>query len=609
MVKFIYFIKKIFARLSIRNKITISMIMISTLPIILIGSIASQKILSIIDSQSFVYSKNVLKQYISRIEKMVDEVSNVSVQIMLKPEIQYFTENAFDDVEYIIRTKAIEQYLHVAINNSAYISSIFLCMNKGTNTIITSNNLGEYEKDNYKKFMVYEKGINAGEIINWTGVHENEFKRDSDENNKFVLTLSRALYSDEVSKPYGALVINIPDKNIRDIYDSGMVGKNDSLYIIDPTGLVLFSPDRSNLLQTLDKTYIEKILKSKNKEENFMVNIKGAKKYVSYEYSEKTKWIYITELDINDLLKQSTDIRNISIMVVVISVVVSTLLSLLLAISLTNPIKELINSMRKAEKADFDSLVEIHTQDEIGILASTYNKMIQEIKTLLERVKTESKLKQQSELNTLQAQITPHFIYNFLNTIKSISCVYEDKKVYNLSTGLIELLQTSISKRIVFITVEEELNLVKSYLYLQQIRYEDKFKVVYEIDEEVLKYKTLKMLLQPIAENVLIHGIEIEKGNGIIIIRAYKKNAILYFEVEDNGRGIAKEQIQSILSNEHKSSKGKFSGIGVKNVKDRITLYFGENYTIQYKSKLGYGTRVIISLPTIADESESELYV
>ena len=223
--------------------------------------------------------------------------------------------------------------------------------------------------------------------------------------------------------------------------------------------------------------------------------------------------------------------------------------------------------------------------------------MIHEIQELLIRLEQENVKKRQAELNTLQAQITPHFLYNSLNSIKSLARMHNDDLIYKTATSLIGLLQLSISKNTVYITIQEEIQMIQHYMTLQNIRYQDKIKVLYEIDEQWLDCYTVKLVLQPLLENSILHGLDLTEKLCIIIVRVYKAGSDICLEVEDNGKGMDAQGIENLLSSKPPKLSSRFSGIGLINVEERIKMHYGEHYGIEFQSIQGVNFIATIRIP------------
>lgn len=588
---------------SIKSRLMFFCLMLSIIPISIIGTVSYNKASGVINEQSRTYTETVLRQIVDRVESLVQEVSKVSYIVALNPEIRNYKFQRTNNMDYIITIKTLESYFSSVISSSSYIGSIYACI--GDSTLVSNNSYGCYDEENFTKFKVYI-GDNLKSISPfWTGLHENEFMYDTGNGNKYVLSYTRPLLEQKSLNKYGSIVYNIPKSVMDKICSSTLESSNINLYIVDREGRTIYNRNSTLFPERVNNSYLQDILKNPEPQKSFLYNDNGSAVYVSYIHlNNSNNWVYVVEMPIDHLLQKSKDVRNITILIILISIVVVVFVSFLLATYITNPIIRLIGSMKRVEEGDFEGKLSIVSGDEIGKLTHSYNKMLHKIELLLDSVKNENALKRQAELKALQAQITPHFLYNTLNSIKYMAHMDGNIKIRDTSANLIELLQMSISNNKVFITIEEEIRLVENYLYLQSIRYEGRFRTVYEISEEVIKYKTLKLIIQPLVENSLLHGIDMKDGNGIIVVRAYKSHMGICFEVEDNGMGMSEEQLRKLAEHGSKAQKGSFSGIGVRNIDDRIKMHFGNDFGVSFKSKLGYGTTVTVTIPIITEESE-----
>lgn len=265
--------------------------------------------------------------------------------------------------------------------------------------------------------------------------------------------------------------------------------------------------------------------------------------------------------------------------------------------SIYNPINNLVKGMDRAISGCIDVKLEDDSNDEIGRLSKQFNGLISKINSLLDEIKYEQELKRESEIKMLQAQINPHFLFNTLNTLKWIAVMNEDTSVSNGLGALAKLLRNTIVDSNEFVTIREEIDNIKSYIVIQKLRYGDSFEVNYHIEEEFYNYKIIKFILQPIIENSILHGFDEHKDNQKIDIIISENNSILEILIKDNGKGFNQDK--------HKEKKsGKLSGVGYKNVCERIKLTYGREYTVELKSEIDKGTEVKITLPVNRDGGE-----
>ena len=236
---------------------------------------------------------------------------------------------------------------------------------------------------------------------------------------------------------------------------------------------------------------------------------------------------------------------------------------------------------------------------EVEHLGKSIKNMLGRIKVLMSDLVAEHNAKRKSEFDTLQSQINPHFLYNTLDIIVWMIENENSDKAVNIVTALAKFFRISLSKGKNIITVKDEVEHVRNYLMIQNMRFKNRFEYSIDVDEEVLSYSSLKLMLQPLVENAIYHGMEFMDGDGEIDVKVFKEDDSLYFTITDNGLGMSEDMVETLLSKDFVPSK-KGSGIGVKNVNERIKLYFGSEYGLKVESEPDEGTKITIHLPAVA---------
>lgn len=264
----------------------------------------------------------------------------------------------------------------------------------------------------------------------------------------------------------------------------------------------------------------------------------------------------------------------------------------------TYPVRMLVAKMDRVREIEVFPGIAVTRSDEIGKLASSYNAMMERIQHLVSEIKEAESRKQQFELKMLQSQIAPHFLYNTLACISSLAKQQKTDAVRETIRSLVGLLSFSFDKKSEFVTLEEELEGLRMYAQIQQVRYRDKFALRIEAEPEALPCAMLKLTLQPLVENAIFHGLAPLKAQGDITVRAKCRRGRLIVTVRDDGTGMDSEQLASIFAQRRQApSKHRFTGIGVMNVQERIRLHFGAEYGLRVFSRPGSGTLVRIELP------------
>lgn len=317
--------------------------------------------------------------------------------------------------------------------------------------------------------------------------------------------------------------------------------------------------------------------------------------YLYYEIREMND----THIEYQEFYKKM--IKIIFVSFVCVSVIV-TLLSFYISQSIAKPVKELSDVTKQVAKGDFTVRTGIANDTELGVLGESLNVMIDKINELLQQVTTEQIRLRKAELELLQSQINPHFLYNTLDTIIWLAEGGDQKMVVSMVSSLSDFFRTSLNQGRDFVCIKEEIKHVRSYLEIQQVRYQDILEYEINISEELEQYIIPKITIQPLVENALYHGIKNKRGVGKIIVegKLYDKNIYLY--VRDNGIGMSEDRLAKVnarINNIELNEKGIF---GLYNVNERIRLRFGEEYGINIESKYNEGTSVIIKLPCEVNE-------
>ncbi len=282
--------------------------------------------------------------------------------------------------------------------------------------------------------------------------------------------------------------------------------------------------------------------------------------------------------------------------------VTAVVLALWLSRIVCGPLRSMTDTVERVGEGDLSLRTEVVTADEIGTLGKEFNHMLDYIEDLIAKVIEEEQLKKDAELEALQYQITPHFMYNTLNSIKFAAFLKGEKELAGLIGDFVELLQASINKKGSFLSVADEIHILKNYIHLQDFRYQGSFQVEYNISEEAYSCYIPRLILQPLVENALLHGIDIKKQSGKIWISGSVEEGRLILVVTDNGRGMTEEQIRNLFNSREKKTNG-LSAVGVPNVKERLELYYGAEGGMKYDSSSD-GTTVTVFLPAIYDIPE-----
>lgn len=312
-------------------------------------------------------------------------------------------------------------------------------------------------------------------------------------------------------------------------------------------------------------------------------------------------------VDQQSFLQKEGGLRVLYIMITFIILLFSAGFLYFFAVKLNKPVEKLAETMKAVGNGDLSCRAKGYDHDEIGYLAGSFNHMADHMNTLIDTLANEKALKKEAELNALQYQIRPHFIYNTLNAIRFAALIQGAKNIGDKLADFIAILRASTSRNGGFTTLKEEIDVLKSYISLQEFRMLDTFEATFEIAEDTQSCIVPSLMLQPLVENSIIHGPSEQQSFCHIQIHSYIRDEKLYLEVCDDGKGINLKQIMNLNEETTRPSHGGMSGIGVHNVRDRLQLYYGDAARLTYYSDGATYTKACICLPVSFDIHEHEL--
>jgi two-component system sensor histidine kinase YesM len=376
----------------------------------------------------------------------------------------------------------------------------------------------------------------------------------------------------------------------------------DSLaYIIDNNGVIYSCSDKSKLGTKVDNAILE--LKTSNDVTKAEIN--NQTYFVISKKLNDLGMTFVVGFPQKQILaKLSDSVRSCLVITLFIALLIAA--SILLSLWVTKFFKNLLNNINKIKAGDYSGKMPVYKDAELNLLSETFNNMTDEIEYLINQVYEKQLLLKDTELKFLQSQMNPHFLLNTLVTIGYKARLSNDDTVYRMVASLTELLQASLyTNGTEKITIRQEIEFVKFYLYLQKIRFEDKIEYHINIsDDSVLEYYLPKLCLQPIVENAVVHGLENKIGKGTVDIYVREEADSVYFEVCDDGIGFEADNWAKAQGETAANRKNGHNRIGLYNTNQRLKIIYGNKYGITVESKKNLGSRVIIHIP--ADRGENK---
>ena len=449
----------------------------------------------------------------------------------------------------------------------------------------------------------FEDASDKMENLHFSDLHVQNIFENKSGRYYWVVSLSRGVELTNDGKMSGGILL--VDMNFSGIQQLFTEVNNDGkgyVYLIGRDGEIIYHPRQnlifSNIIQENNQTastYDEGVHNEEFQGEQRVVVVKT----VGY-----TGWKIVSVVSKESLFSDLNQTRMMALLNLVLAIFLMIFVNQYVAVRITDPLKKLEKSIQGIEMKQ-QPVVYIGGPPEIQHLGLTIRFMVEELQELTDKMVKEQEEKRKNELDALQSQINPHFLYNTLDSIMWMieSERYED--AVSMVQALGRLLRISLSRGKNVISVGDELQHARSYLAIQRYRYKNKFTSYFEVEPDIEQYKTIKLVIQPLIENAIYYGMEYMDGEGEIHIRAYTREQDLYLEVEDNGPGMPEEQVEHLLTGGEKARQ-KGSGIGLKNVNQRIQLYFGTQYGLEIESEPDEGTVVRIHIPKTTEEEAGE---
>ncbi|MCD1261161.1 sensor histidine kinase [Paenibacillus athensensis] len=540
--------------------------------------------------------EGIATQAVDHLDYIAQDALNITDYIFLTPEIQQLLNS--DSQTYVSSREVVDSINRLMVTRPYF---QFLTMYSAHFQTMQFNNKGLSSAipfEEYSERFHYDGILANPKIANWSIELPNRSNSIFHGDNMNKLLLTKVLKSYTNMKPEGVLILGIDERDIRASY-SPFLGQ---------TEIVVFQDDGTVLSDSGGRWIGHSITElpywvAGHKPGEAVESAVDADKWLyTHIESTVTGWHVLVVQPRAALVEQLNRIKWITSLIVILTLLLSVIVSWIVASVITKPMKHIVISMKKFQKGDFTQQVPVNSRDEIGQLASGYNIMVKRIHELIENV-FESEIRQkQSELKVLQSQINPHFLYNTLNTIAWSAEKNKDPLVAEMIYSLSGMFKISLSAGRDVIPLDQELKLAEHYLFLQKMRFPDKLTYEIEVTTDIRDFSVPKLLVQPLVENAVVHGIEPlsgDVGHIHVAVVVPEEGGVLHLEITDNGVGIAEEALEKLReklrSGEPASSTEQ--SYALLNIRNRLRLYYGEEAAMEIDSVGGSGTRIRLILP------------
>lgn len=538
---------------------------------------AIQVTLQIYESKLYVNSLKELDFFIQTVEGELNDVEKTSFSIAMDYDIQMKLAAAMDIVdldEYSFQMYQFKIRLQMESLNSNGIQNIIYTDKKKIQYSLGKKMI-EIPEDRYNKILEETSAAN-GAYVSISPTEEFQYVLSGRDIRK---------YTDASLEYLGTLLLVTDLNEIVASHKNQLEESEAGICIYSSDGMIYQKED--GIGSQLQKTKLDQLYQ--------IVNINHKKYFVCYLSSELTGWTYVNYFPYNQIYQTNTMIRYVMIFGYLLLFLLYFIIMKKLSGTVLKPIENLAQSMRIVESGEFEKakilLDDALRKDEIGLLNQEFNIMLDKIRLLIHENYEKQILLKDTQYKALQAQMNPHFLYNTLNSINIMIKVQRNEEASKMIVSLGELLRAALSQKTVS-TVQDEIDLVQSYIDIQKIRYKNRANFYLESEGNFKDYQLPKLILQPLVENAIYHGVDQSIRNCNVYVRVREENSMIYMEVEDDGPGMNKEEYKKMLDlKQHKNG----NGIGLQNIINRLQLFF-EEVDIEVKSEVGMGTKVSITI-------------
>ena len=580
--------KDLLLNVSLRTRMLLSNIVVALIPFLIFSIVSGFVFLDHAQKTAEEHSVQLIHQvsnsmdvYVETIEKMVNYI-----QLELQ-DTPFFTMESEGASGWESETDYIRSVLENVANSHREVAGIFIATKED---LYVSTGMSRISRDPFQNERWYrEASENPEEIQLISVVTGRNIVTNRSYSIDDVFSLAKAVQDPETGEVLGVILLDIRHDIIQSSINGVTIGEKGFVFVMDQEDNIVYTPV-NGIVYRVNPKWVKAM-------EPMSVQIQGGSYQIRSELSPYTGWRTVGVFSMDEVMSSVNTIVYILFTCVIISLVLVVIVSFKFSRTLTNPIFKLKRLMKQAESGDLTVRFNFQHNDEIGELGQSFNHMIARIDQLIQMVYVEQENKRTAEMKSLQEQIKPHFLYNTLDTISWMARDYDAEDIVRLVDALTNMFRIGLSHGKDIITVKEEITHVSNYLYIQKIRYKDKLNYVIHVDESLYAIEVPKLILQPLVENAIYHGVKAKRG-GTITITGVPEGENLVFTVQDNGAGMPQEKVEELNRRmSERSVLDEQKSFGLFYIRERIQLCYGTGYGVHVESALGEGTRVTITLP------------
>ncbi len=566
----------------IRQKILLYVFALLLIPFLFLGYIQSAVTFREIEN---ILSKNT-QQMLAQVELVTKFYISEMTQILFLAEESETIKDFLLYEESDGTREEIAMYLQTLESSNDAIQSSIILREDGS---YISYNLKQHSRDSLSLDLWYRYAISKpNQLIFISNPVGRNFVSETSYDISQTISAIKALTKDN-GDLQGILMFDFSLQELENRITPVTTGTEDFFYVVDQRGDIIYAPKNKVVHRIENKDILFNYL------ERNIVSIDNRLFQVMARPIEVNDWSVIGAFLYDDITNILSELSFLTILIFILTAIFAFLFSRIFNQILVNPITDLQKLMKKVEGGNFAVQFQKGYEDEIGNLGLGFNKMIVEIQNLLKIVEQKESQKRKAELQVLQEQIKPHFLYNTLDTISWMAIESDEHEIYKMVNALTEFFRISLNEGNEFITLEQELSHIKNYLVIQSMRYEKTFQYYFEVDEKLRFTSIIKLILQPLVENAIYHGIKEKGEQGELFVRVFREGEDIVMQISDNGKGLSAEKIAKLNTMFDTSSHSV--GFGLANVNQRLKYHFGDEYRLRLMSNDFGGITVVLKHP------------
>jgi len=527
------------------------------------------------------------KVYLSLSERQLVGINfmlNGNVQELLSRPIDTSTPGSFEKLRFEIE-KMLQNYKYLIGTEGLYLYSM-------DGSVFTNKPFDSFDVALFIVSPWFQQSLLEQKSYFWG--------EPTIESGKHVVPLVRVVRKILEPDILGYFISTIRESFLHELYATFVEQEVSDFFIINERGTVISQTNKDNVGKHINEAFPNLKFNGSFHGSTF-VDQKDGRYLITYHTDSRNGWTYINCVPWQELYKSARNIQILTYVLSVALIIVCFIIALLFSRGIIHPINSLITRMKRAENGDWDIDVRTNTTGEIGQLEHSFGLMLKALKKSMEEKLTIQRQKRKAELKMLEYQINPHFLYNTMSSIIWLSENNENDAVITIASAISELFRISISKGNEVISIADEIQYVKYYLEILNIRYRNAFDVHYDIDDTVLQGYTIKLILQPLVENAIYHGIKPSASTsikGAIDIEArLDDDSTVLFTIANTGTPLTEERIDALNQFLREQHADENFGIGIRNVYDRIQLAYGKEFGIRFKASDAQTTVVEVRIP------------